>query len=58
MITSRSQSGSRAIPGPSDDRLHEFHQDRSGPLDGELLDLYVAIFIAVPLAFLLKSVWF
>lgn len=28
-----------------------------GPLDFELLDLYVAIFIVVPLALLLKSLW-
>ena len=28
-----------------------------GPRDGELLDLYVAIAIVVPLALLLKSLW-
>ena len=28
-----------------------------GPLDFELLDLYVAIFIAVPVALFLKSLW-
>lgn len=28
-----------------------------GPFDGELLDLYVAIAIVVPLALLLKSLW-
>ena len=28
-----------------------------GPLDFELLDLYVAIFIVVPLALFLKSLW-
>jgi hypothetical protein len=27
-------------------------------LEGELLDLYVAILIVVPLAFFLKSLWF
>lgn len=27
-------------------------------LEGELLDLYVAILIVVPLALLLKSLWF
>lgn len=36
----------------------ELHQERTGPLDGELLDLYVAILIAVPLAFFIKSLWF
>jgi hypothetical protein len=33
------------------------HQDHQGPLDGELLDLYIAILIAVPLACLLRSLW-
>jgi hypothetical protein len=28
-----------------------------GPLDGELLDLYAAILIAVPLALFLKALW-
>ena len=28
-----------------------------GPLHGELLDLYVAILIVVPLALFLKSLW-
>lgn len=28
-----------------------------GPFDGDLLDLYVAIAIVVPLALLLKSLW-
>jgi hypothetical protein len=28
-----------------------------GPLDLELLDLYAAIFIVVPLALFLKSLW-
>lgn len=28
-----------------------------GPFDGDLLDLYVAIVIVVPLALLLKSLW-
>jgi len=34
------------------------HQDDRGPLDRELLDLYVAIIVVVPLAYLLKSLWF
>lgn len=29
-----------------------------GPMDGELMDLYIAILIVVPLSFLLKSLWF
>jgi hypothetical protein len=28
-----------------------------GPLDFELLDVYVAIFIVVPIALFLKSLW-
>jgi hypothetical protein len=28
-----------------------------GPLEGELMDLYVAILIVVPLAMFLKSLW-
>ena len=28
-----------------------------GPFDGDLVDLYVAIAIVVPLALLLKSLW-
>ena len=37
---------------------HELPQEPSGPLDGELLDLYAAILIMVPLALLLKSLLF
>jgi hypothetical protein len=37
----------------------DFHPEQStGPLDGELADLYVAILIVVPLALLLKSFLF
>lgn len=32
-------------------------QDRQGPFDGELLDLYVAILIVVPFAWFLRSLW-
>ena len=28
-----------------------------GPLDGELLDLYMAILIVIPVALFLKSLW-
>ena len=38
---------------------HELHYDQSnGPLDGELLDLYAAILIIVPMALFLKAVLF
>ncbi len=37
----------------------DFHPEHpSGPLDGELADLYGAILIVVPLALLLKSLFF
>jgi len=37
----------------------DFHPEHStGPLDGELADLYAAILIVVPLALLLKSLFF
>ena len=44
----------------TDAHPHELHQDQhpAGPLDGELLDLYAAILIVVPLALALKSVFF
>ncbi len=40
----------------ADTDLHPEHSN--GPLDGELADLYVAILIVVPLALLLKSLFF
>jgi hypothetical protein len=58
MSISSSHGGSPATPRVADDRAHELHQDRTGPLDGELLDLYVAILIVVPLACILRSLWF
>jgi hypothetical protein len=44
----------------ADAQPHELHQDRhpAGPLDGELLDLYAAILIVVPLALFMKAVLF
>ena len=49
----------RASHGLTDAQAHELHNESStGPLDGELLDLYVAILIVVPLALLLKSFLF
>jgi len=32
------------------------HSDQS-PLAGELMDLYVAMLIVIPIAFVLKSLW-
>jgi hypothetical protein len=43
----------------ADARAHALHHEpTSSPLDGELVDLYVAILIVVPLALLLKSFLF
>ncbi len=63
MISSRAvvsppQAGSQTAGIPSNTQAEAVHQDDQGPLDRELLDLYVAILISVPLAFLLKSLWF
>ena len=45
--------------GHADSTAHELHHEPStGPLDGELLDLYAAFLIVVPLALLLKSLLF
>jgi hypothetical protein len=37
---------------------HDAPHDTPGLLDDELLDLYAAILIVVPLALFLKSLWF
>lgn len=37
---------------------HSTHSEPAhGPFDGDLMDLYVAILIVVPLALFLKSLW-
>jgi hypothetical protein len=63
MITSRSivspaQAGSQTDTGGPSKVQVQVPQDDQGPLDGELLDLYVAILITVPLACLLRTLWF
>jgi hypothetical protein len=52
--------GSRtAGQGYAESRAHDLHHEPStGPLDGELIDLYAAILIVVPLALLVKSLLF
>ena len=59
-IASPSQDGSQTVSNSSPGKVEAqaVHQDHQGPLDGELLDLYVAILIAVPLACLLRFLWF
>ena len=40
-------------------QAHELnHEPSRGPLDGELIDLYAAILIVVPIALLLKALLF
>jgi hypothetical protein len=63
MISSRatastSHAPSQAVSSPKEVRAQVTHQDDQGPLDRELLDLYVAILIVVPFAWLLRSWWF
>lgn len=60
MITSRAivsatQAKSQTAVDPGKDKGPAVHQDDQGPLDGELLDLYVAILIVVPAACVLRS---
>ena len=59
MIASPSQARSQTAnsSGPSKVQTEAVQQDHQGPLDGELLDLYVAILIAVPLACFLRYLW-
>ncbi|HYD04321.1 MAG TPA: hypothetical protein VEC60_01280 [Reyranella sp.] len=49
------QAGSRAAEAQSQE-LH--HEPSTGPFDGDLLDLYAAILIVVPLALGLKAFLF
>jgi hypothetical protein len=61
MFTLHSPGGSpTAGPSVADAGAHELHHEQraAGPLDGELLDLYAAILIIVPLALFLKSFLF
>jgi hypothetical protein len=55
MFSLHSHGNSHAVGAET----HDLHPDQpTGPLDGELADLYVAILIVVPLALLLKSFLF
>lgn len=46
---------SRQVPEMSKMTTQD-HSDH-GPLAGELMDLYVAMIIVIPIAFFLKSLW-
>ena len=46
---------SKQVPETSN-MITQDHSDH-GPLAGELMDLYVAMIIVIPIAFLLKSFW-
>lgn len=54
---SASTSHAHTLTGRNEVRAEATPQDDRGPLDGELLDLYVAILIVVPFACLLRSLW-
>jgi hypothetical protein len=60
MFSLHPHGGSPAAGRGVEAQPHELHHDQpsTGPLDGELLDLYAAILIVVPLALFLKSVLF
>ncbi|WP_428681555.1 hypothetical protein [Reyranella sp.] len=47
---------SKQAPETSNIVVAPDHSDHS-PLAGELLDLYVAMIIVIPIAFFLKSIW-
>lgn len=42
---------------PETSNMMSQDQADHGPLAGELMDLYVAMLIVIPIAFLLKSIW-
>jgi hypothetical protein len=46
---------SKQVPEASN-AMTQDHSDHS-PLAGELMDLYVAMLIVIPIAFFLKSLW-
>jgi hypothetical protein len=59
MPTGRRGDGAGADTKTSDPaKSHHAPYDAPGLLDDELLDLYAAILIVVPLALFLKSLWF
>jgi hypothetical protein len=58
MFTLRNGGSHTTGTSIADGQAHELHHEPAGPLDGELLDLYAAILIVVPLALFLKSVLF
>jgi hypothetical protein len=61
MTTLRMPARPRADRAGTDPKLHAvMHRDEpnAGLLEGELLDLYIAIAIVVPLALFLKSLLF
>ncbi len=48
---------SRQVPDLTQASNMSSDEASRSPLAGELLDLYVAMIIVIPLAFLLKSLW-
>ncbi|WP_428663465.1 hypothetical protein [Reyranella sp.] len=56
-IASPRQDESQTVGSAGTIQAQSVRQDDQGPLDRELLDLYVAILIAVPLGCFLKFLW-
>jgi hypothetical protein len=58
MFTLQDRGSRSTSTGVADAQAHELHHEPAGPFDSELLDLYAAILIVVPLALVLKSLLF
>jgi len=56
-LPARPNAGARGVADMPSGDANQNDQYRSSLLDGELLDLYAAIAIVVPLALFLKSLW-
>ena len=52
-----SNAGARSAMTARPTDVAQDHQPNTGLLEGELLDLYGAILIVVPVALFLKSLW-
>jgi len=48
---------SRQVPDATHASNMSSDEASRSPLAGELMDLYVALIVVIPLAFLLKSLW-
>lgn len=57
VIASPSQTRPETVDDPIEAHARAVHQDQQGPFDGELLDLYVALAVVVPLVWMLRALW-